>query len=137
MRTAGEHRRGATVPLLRLLGLLATLLLVGGCAGAASPDAGTVGESGLPMVAVESLPQEAVTTLALIDAGGPFPYAQDGATFHNRERLLPDRPSGYYAEYTVATPGSPDRGARRIVAGDGGERYYTDDHYASFREVTG
>lgn len=137
MRTPGGHRRGATVPLLRLLGLLAALLLVGGCSGAASPDTGTVGESGLPVVAVDSLPQEAVTTLALIDAGGPFPYAKDGATFHNRERLLPERPSGYYAEYTVVTPGSPDRGARRIVAGDGGERYYTDDHYASFREVTG
>jgi ribonuclease T1 len=36
----------------------------------------------------------------------------------------------------VVTLGSPDRGARRIVAGGGGELFYTDDHYASFREVT-
>ena len=40
---------------------------------------------------------------------------------------------GYYREYTVATPGVDDRGARRIVAGDDGEElYWTDDHYGSF-----
>ena len=38
-------------------------------------------------------------------------------------------------EYTVVTPGSRDRGARRIVAGAGGEYYYTDDHYDSFRRI--
>jgi ribonuclease T1 len=48
---------------------------------------------------------------------------------------LPAKQLGYYREYTVVTPGSPDRGARRIVAGAGGEIYYTDDHYDSFREV--
>jgi ribonuclease T1 len=88
--------------------------------------------SGLPVVHVSDLPPEAKKTLALIDRGGPFPHPQDGETFQNREGLLPARRSGYYKEYTVETPGSDDRGARRIVAGGGGERYWTNDHYDSF-----
>lgn len=87
-------------------------------------------------MALADLPAEAADTVALIDSGGPFPYAQDGVTFHNREGMLPSEPDGYYREYTVVTPGSPDRGARRIVAGEEGELFYTDDHYATFREVT-
>jgi ribonuclease T1 len=79
------------------------------------------------------LPVEAQRTVELIDRGGPFPYAKDGAPFGNRERLLPVRPSGYYREYTVPTPGSDDRGARRVIAGDAGRQlFYTADHYASF-----
>jgi ribonuclease T1 len=73
--------------------------------------------------------------LAAIEAGEPLPYSEDGQTFQNREGLLPDQPLGYYREYTVATPGSPDRGARRLVIGEGGETYYTDDHYASFTRI--
>jgi ribonuclease T1 len=81
------------------------------------------------------LPREARETLALIKAGGPFPYPQDGRVFSNRERLLPMQSRGYYREYTVTTPGVRDRGARRIVAGSGGEYYYTADHYRSFRRI--
>jgi guanyl-specific ribonuclease Sa len=83
------------------------------------------------------LPPEAVATLELIERGGPFPYRQDGRTFENRERLLPQQPRGYYREYTVDTPGSRDRGARRIVTGGDPPQvaYYTDDHYRSFRRV--
>ena len=81
------------------------------------------------------LPREARETLQLIQRGGPYPYPQDGRTFHNRERLLPPRERGYYAEFTVKTPGARDRGARRIVAGRGGEYYYTADHYRSFKRV--
>lgn len=88
--------------------------------------------SGLPVVALAALPSEAATTAALIDAGGPFPYSQDGAVFENREGRLPSRERGYYREYTVITPGSYDRGARRIVAGADGEMYWTADHYDSF-----
>lgn len=91
--------------------------------------------SDLPTTTVAQLPPEGVDTLRLIALGGPFPYAQDGATFANREGLLPPHPSGWYKEYTVSTPGSADRGARRIVAGTDGGRFYTSDHYASFREV--
>ncbi|GAA3397767.1 ribonuclease domain-containing protein [Streptomyces roseoviridis] len=89
----------------------------------------------LPAVREADLPPEARKTLALIRGGGPFPYAKDGAVFSNFERILPRRERGYYREYTVRTPGERDRGARRIVTGRGGETYYTDDHYQSFREV--
>lgn len=83
------------------------------------------------------LPPEATVTLELIERGGPFPYDRDGTTFQNRERRLPEKPRGYYREYTVATPGSSDRGARRVVAGGQPPEvyYYTDDHYRSFRPV--
>ena len=86
-------------------------------------------------VRVEELPPEARRTLALIEAGGPFPYARDGAVFANRERRLPQRSRGYYREYTVKTPGMRERGPRRIVAGRDGEFYYSDDHYRTFRRI--
>ena len=86
-------------------------------------------------IAVQQLPSEARQTLALIKAGGPFPYTRDGAVFGNRESRLPKRNRGYYREYTVKTPGAKDRGARRIVAGVPGEYYYTDDHYKTFRRI--
>ena len=86
-------------------------------------------------IALAGLPAEARATLALIKAGGPFPHQQDGRTFGNREMLLPQGDRGYYREYTVRTPGARDRGARRIVAGKGGEFYYTADHYRTFKRV--
>ena len=81
------------------------------------------------------LPHEARRVLAAIERGGPYAYPQDGGTFQNRERLLPQRPRGYYREFTVDTPGSHDRGARRIVTGGDPpmEYWYTADHYRSFR----
>lgn len=102
-------------------------------AGSTAPQPGAIEPgSGLPIVALADLPAEAADTVRLIDRGGPFPYGQDDVTFQNREGLLPDRPGGYYREYTVPTPGSSDRGARRIVAGQDGEMYWTADHYDSF-----
>lgn len=91
--------------------------------------------SGLPTVQVQQLPKEAHATLELIDKGGPFPYRQDGTIFRNQENLLPRQATGYYREYTVKTPGSSDRGARRLVAGQDGDIYYTADHYETFRQV--
>ena len=88
--------------------------------------------SGLPEVKASELPAEARQTLALIARGGPYPYSRDDVTFGNFERILPRKSSGYYKEYTVRTPGESDRGARRIVAGQAGEKYYTADHYNSF-----
>jgi ribonuclease T1 len=86
-------------------------------------------------IPLDELPPEARHTVALVKAGGPFPYQRDGSVFHNREGLLPKRSRGHYREYTVKTPGAKDRGARRIVAGQSGELYYTDDHYRSFRRI--
>jgi ribonuclease T1 len=96
------------------------------------PDTGSV--------AYGELPTEARTTDRLIRAGGPFPYPKDGMVFGNRERLLPAKPRGFYREYTVQTPGSRDRGARRIVCGGHQATrpetcFYTRDHYASFRLI--
>jgi ribonuclease T1 len=90
----------------------------------------------LPTVSAAQLPNEARVVMRAIRMGGPFPYRKDGSVFGNRERRLPRKPSGYYREYTVPTPGSPDRGARRIIAGSEGEMYYTDDHYRNFRRIT-
>jgi ribonuclease T1 len=91
--------------------------------------------SGLPWVALTDLPPEVAMTLDAIEAGPPYPYDGDGATFENREGLLPDEESGYYQEFTVTTPGATDRGARRVVWGLEDEFYYTDDHYESFSRI--
>jgi ribonuclease T1 len=93
-----------------------------------------------PTVALSELPPQARETEALIRSGGPFPYAKDGTVFFNREGLLPRQTRGYYREYTVATPGARDRGARRIVCGGRQPAvpdacFYTADHYASFRRI--
>ncbi len=157
--SAGEARvRGAMIDkedravlrsaTLRRLGqlLLVLLVLVLGTSACARDEPSPSGRSAPAMlgdVAIDALPPEGRSTLALIRKGGPFPYRKDGAVFGNRERLLPQRPRGYYTEYTVPTPGSSDRGARRIVAGKGtggdpstsGEYYYTEDHYQSFRRI--
>lgn len=91
--------------------------------------------SRLPTIRESQLPREGRTTLALIRRGGPFPYERDGVAFGNFERILPRKSGGYYKEYTVPTPGESDRGARRIVAGKAGEKYYTADHYESFKFI--
>jgi len=83
-----------------------------------------------------NLPPEARQTLALIKAGGPFPYERDGIVFGNFEKRLPLQTRGYYREYTVKTPWRRDRGPRRIIAGQRDEYYYTDDHYRTFRRIT-
>lgn len=123
---------------------LAAALLVGGPALSASatpaptPAAHSVTVHGVTVKAVgdiclSALPAQAHDTLDLIEKGGPYPYPQDGTVFSNREGILPQQSSGYYHEYTVKTPGSPDRGARRIVTGEKNqEDYYTADHYRSF-----
>ena len=96
--------------------------------------------SALETVALSALPGEAQTTHRVVLAGGPFPHQQDGSVFGNRERILPRTARGYYREYTVATPGARNRGARRLVCGGIPPQnpdvcYYTDDHYNSFKRV--
>jgi ribonuclease T1 len=94
---------------------------------------------GAVTVRVAELPRPGQETYELIRQGGPFPYDKDGMVFGNRERQLPTERRGYYREYTVKTPGSRDRGARRIVCGGPARTphacYYTADHYASFRKI--
>lgn len=96
-------------------------------------------ESSLATVTVAQLPSQARDTYGLIRRGGPFPYEKDGSVFGNRERTLPRATRGFYREYTVPTPGSRDRGARRIVCGGPARApracFYTADHYASFRQI--
>ena len=134
-----------------LTALVAVTLVLAGCGSKAGssttapPGSAPVGaDAGLAPAAattdlstmtVAQLPAEGRDTLVLIAEGGPFPYSKDGVTFQNREGILPKQKSGFYQEYTVETPGSDDRGARRIVTGKDGSRFYTDDHYDSFREV--
>jgi ribonuclease T1 len=93
--------------------------------------------SGIEERALTELPPEAADTWRLIERGGPFPHPEDdGKVFGNREGLLPEQDRGYYHEYTVETPGSDDRGARRLVTGEAADEvYYTADHYASFVKV--
>lgn len=91
--------------------------------------------SDLAPITLDELPPEGVDTVNLILDGGPYPFSKDDGVFQNREGILPDFERGHYREYTVITPGSTDRGARRIVAGSFGEMYYTSDHYQSFREI--
>jgi len=106
---------------------LLSALLVGGTV-TATPAAAAVGS-----ICQSALPAQAHDTLDLIEQGGPFPFEQDGTVFQNREGVLPSRSTGYYHEYTVITPGSDTRGARRIVTGEEQrEDYYTADHYATF-----
>ncbi|MDE2369798.1 MAG: ribonuclease [Burkholderiales bacterium] len=96
---------------------------------------------GVPVsVAVSDLPPQAQATYRSILNGGPFPFPKDGIVFGNYERQLPGHVRGYYHEYTVKTPRSRNRGARRIVCGGAPPAppevcYYTDDHYASFRRI--
>lgn len=123
--------------LLVAAGMLVLWLVGGGGQGDPEPaGTGSDATSGLPVVRLSDLPPEAERTVELIDAGGPFPEPErDGGTFGNREELLPDRPMGYYREYTVPTPGLDHRGARRIVAGGDDELYWTADHYSSFARI--
>lgn len=116
----------------RLLLLLAlALAALPGCGREPTPS------DGPRQSAAQALPPEALATLNLIRRGGPFPYSRDGIPFQNREGRLPDRPRGYYREFTVPTPGASDRGARRIITGGNPPReyYYTPDHYRSFRPI--
>jgi ribonuclease T1 len=132
--------RRANRPLLALIVLLVALGIGYGVHAANSSDGSstpkaTVSTSAGATVPLSSLPSQATDTVRLIQHRGPYPYSQDGVVFNNAEHHLPKESSGYYHEYTVKTPGSSDRGARRIITGSAGEYYYTDDHYDSFVKV--
>jgi ribonuclease T1 len=119
---------------------LTGLMLVALATGAEARGWFGTGKPAQESIALSDLPVQGQRTYEAILSGGPFRYEKDGTVFGNRERLLPPARRGHYREYTVATPGSRDRGARRIVCG-GEQRttpeacWYTADHYASFRRI--
>jgi RHS repeat-associated protein len=75
---------------------------------------------------------------ALSETGSPPPGVRQGGlpgkpgVYGNRSGELPAQPEGYYTESDV-WPGPGPRGTERIVVGDGGEVWYTPDHYGNFR----
>lgn len=115
--------------------VVAVALLLGLFALREGPFMANGGQTPAREIRVAELPPEGRQTLALIKQGGPFPYGNDGTTFHNREGRLPVRQRGYYRKYTVPTPGLEHRGPRRIVAGEARDYWYTDDHYETFRRI--
>ena len=122
-----------------LKSVLTGFVLLGAvAAGSALAIAPAFGETSVT-ISVAELPRQGAQTYQLIRQGGPFAGEKDGVVFGNRERLLPAQKRGYYREYTVTTPGSRDRGARRIVCGGQPKTpdacYYSADHYASFRRI--
>jgi guanyl-specific ribonuclease Sa len=67
------------------------------------------------------------------DGQAPEGY-QGGRTFNNNEGLLPKGVN--YNEYDVNPFKDPaNRGLERVVIGDDGSVWYTDDHYISFVKV--
>jgi ribonuclease T1 len=115
---------------------LATVSVAAPVAHPAAAQVACGNTSGYKKVNLSSLPAQAATTVKLIKQGGPFPYPKnDGVVFRNDEHILPLCSSGYYHEYTVPTPGSSTRGARRMITGAAGEYFYTGDHYKSFSLV--
>ncbi len=111
---------------------------------ASDANTAVVADTDIAHIALSQLPKEAHTTLRLIQSNGVFPYKdKDGSIYSNREQTLPKQKRGYYTEYTVKTPYARNRGARRIIAGQGtsgdpstsGEYFYTADHYATFQRI--
>ncbi|VXC02558.1 ribonuclease domain-containing protein [Aeromicrobium sp. 9AM] len=127
-------RRGGWILLLFLVGVALIVVGVRDNTAHDDPSATPTSQTQAPRSG-QDLPEEALETIALIRSDGPFPYSRDGVVFMNREGLLPRHERGYWHEYTVPTPGESDRGARRIIAGRGGELYYTANHYRSFVRV--
>ncbi|GAA1890716.1 ribonuclease domain-containing protein [Lapillicoccus jejuensis] len=153
-RTVAGGRTGAVVTLVvGLLVVVLAVVLTRGSGGASSPSVratssasvpssttpsggATDPASGLRWVAESSLDGPTRRTLALIRAGGPFPYPRnDGVVYHNANHVLPREADGYYHEYTVPTPGSSTRGPRRVVTGSQGQLYLTLDHYDTFTRI--
>ena len=83
----------------------------------------------------EHLPVEAKNVLLQIKSGVGFAHKKDGSIYRNREGKLSERSPNYYREYTVPTPEMATRGSRRLVIGNEGEIYYTDDHYLTFQII--
>jgi ribonuclease T1 len=137
LQTARKLGLAITAALTLSVALMAALMAASPAAAKGVQDTTSAVTETVRLV---NLPKEAQTTERLIRSGGPFPHDKDGVVFGNRERILPKQPRGFYREYTVITPGSRNRGARRIVCGGAvavnpEACFYSDDHYASFRRI--
>ena len=71
-------------------------------------------------------------TMDRISRGESYPHKRDGTTFRNDDNILPVHENDYYKEYVHPTQGINHAGLQRIVIGNGGEYYYTPDHYKFF-----
>jgi ribonuclease T1 len=136
----GAWKRGRSVVIRNIWAFVSASVLACVAPPVAAKDTGSSLNANAQTIALTALPPQAQKTHGLILAGGPFPYDKDGTVFGNRERLLPRQARGFYREYTVKTPGSRDRGARRIVCGglkptQPEACFYTADHYASFTKI--
>jgi guanyl-specific ribonuclease Sa len=80
-------------------------------------------------------------TLDRIRKGGKYPHRNDGSVFKNRPKQdtrqigLPKKALGYYREYVHPTPNFSGPGPQRIIVGQGGDIYYTSDHYETFIRI--
>ncbi len=101
----------------------------GGYGGGRAASAGRASAGG------PQCPPEVAKTLERIKAGESYPHRNDGTIFRNKEALLPAKPEGYYREWVHPTPGEKGPGSQRVVTGQGGEAYYTPDHYNTFVPV--
>ena len=72
-------------------------------------------------------------TLDRIGRGERDPHRNDGAVYRNLNRVLPLRARGYYHEYVYRARRYGPVGPERVIAGQGGDVYYTPDHYETFQ----
>ncbi|WP_349956779.1 hemagglutinin repeat-containing protein [Rhizobium sp. ZPR3] len=80
-------------------------------------------------------------TFNRIANGQSFPHKNDGTVYNNYpdrvtgQSALPLQPKGYYTEFVVPTQGIGGPGPQRVVVGQGGDMWYTPDHYKTFIQV--
>ncbi|NBB55263.1 hypothetical protein GU930_09065, partial [Pantoea vagans] len=80
-------------------------------------------------------------TLDRIASGGTNPHRNDGSVFKNLpdrttgKSGLPPQTTGYYKEYVHPTPNISGPGPQRVIVGQNGEAYYTNDHYKTFIKI--
>ena len=74
------------------------------------------------------------------NGGGLDKYLENGCiggdVFGNREKLLPAKEGRTWYECDIDTLHKSKRGSKRIVFSSDGLIYYTEDHYASFVQIT-
>lgn len=87
------------------------------------------------------IPKNVLDVLSFVRDNGCAPENfVGGRTFQNREKRLPKTAPGgrkiTYREWDVhpKTPGK-NRGPDRLVTGDDGSAWYTDDHYKTFKKL--